>query len=81
MLKSPKTSRTAKQAHFEIFRKKSKYMPRVVLAGESKTGLSFEIGQPQQKIWRKPSLQSIANPAVRAFDWPKWSSGGQDMDF
>ena len=37
----------AKQAHFEIFRKNPKYMPRVVWAEESKTGLSFEIGQPQ----------------------------------
>ena len=39
-------------------------MPRVVWAEESKTGPGFEIGQPQQKCSRKPSLQWMANPAV-----------------
>ena len=39
-------------------------MPRVVWAGDSKTGLSFEIGQSQQKFQRKSTLQSLANPAV-----------------
>ena len=29
-----------------------------------KTGLGFEIGQPQQKCQRRPNLQSMANPAV-----------------
>ena len=30
----------------------------------SKTGLGFEIGQPQQKCQRRPTLQSMANSAV-----------------
>ena len=32
---------------------------------EPKTGLCFEIGQPQQKCQRKPTMQSMANPAVK----------------
>ena len=47
----------AKRAHFEIFQKNLKYMPRVVLAEESKTGLGFENGQQQKKFQRKSSLQ------------------------
>ena len=39
-------------------------MPRVVFEEESKTGLSFEIRQPHRKCQRKPTLQSLANPAV-----------------
>ena len=39
-------------------------MPRVVFDEESKAGLGFEIGQRQQKYQRKPTLQSLANPAV-----------------
>ena len=39
-------------------------MPRVVWAEESKTGLGIEIGHRQQKLWRKPTLQSMDNPAV-----------------
>ena len=31
---------------------------------KSKTGLSFEFGQPQRKCQRRPTLQSMANPAV-----------------
>ena len=31
---------------------------------KSKTGLGFEIGQPQRKCQRRPTLQSMANPAV-----------------
>ena len=29
-----------------------------------KTGLGFEFGQPRQKYQRRPTLQSMANPAV-----------------
>ena len=54
----------AKEAHFEIFRKNLKYMPRVVFDEESKTGPGFEIGQQQQKCQRKLSLQLLTNPAV-----------------
>ncbi len=39
-------------------------MPRVVFDEESQTGLGFEIGQLQQKFQRKPTLQSLSNPAV-----------------
>ena len=39
-------------------------MPGVVFAEESKTGLCFEIRQRQQKCWRKPKVQLLANPAV-----------------
>ena len=49
---------------FWDFRKILKHMPRVVFDKESKTGLDFEIGQPQQKFQRRPTLQSMANPAV-----------------
>ena len=41
-------------------------MPRVVWAEDSKTGLSFEIGQRQLKFQRKSTLQSLANPAASA---------------
>ena len=39
-------------------------MLRVIFEEESKTGLGFELGQRQQKCQRKPTLQSLANPAV-----------------
>ena len=56
----------AKRAHFEVFREHLKNIPCIVFVGgeKSKTGLGFEIGQRQQKIWRKLNLQSLANPAV-----------------
>ena len=56
----------AKEAHFEIFRKNLKYMPRVVFDEKSKTGPGFEIGQPQRKCQRRPTLQFMVNPAVLA---------------
>ena len=51
------------QAYFLILQK-LKNMSQVVLVEEPKTGLCFEIRQRQQKYWRKPKLQSLANPAV-----------------
>ena len=39
----------AKQAHFEIFQKDLKYMPRVDFGEESNTGIGFEIRRRQQK--------------------------------
>ena len=45
----PKRSKTAKQSHFDFFEKNPIYMPRVVWAEESKTGLSFEIGQTRNE--------------------------------
>ena len=48
-----------------IFSKNLKRVPSVVFNEESKTGLGFEIGHRQQKIWCKPSLQSLAYQAVR----------------
>ena len=46
---------------------------------ESKTGLDFEIGQPQQKVQRRPTLQSLVNPAVMKRDRPPfvWVQGVQ----
>jgi len=41
---------------FEVLQKKSSNMPRVVRAEESKTGLGFEIGPRQQKLWRGPNV-------------------------
>ena len=62
--KIAKNTKNVQTSSFWDFSKKSKYMPRVVWAGDSKTGLSFEIGQSQQKFQRKSTLQSLANPAV-----------------
>ena len=53
-----------KQAHFEGFQINLEFMPRVVFDEKSKTGLGFEIGQPQRKRKHKPTLQSLANQAV-----------------
>ena len=39
-------------------------MSRIVWAEESKTGLGFEIGPPQQKRQRKPTLQFLSNPSA-----------------
>ena len=44
----------------------------------SKTGLGFEIGQPQQKCQRRPTLQSLANKneshifKIGRQKWQKW---------
>ena len=38
------------------FTKKSSWLPRVVWAEESKTGLGFKIGPRQQKCQRTPNL-------------------------
>ena len=47
------------------FFEKNIHMPHVVFGGRRKTGLGFEIGQQQQKqCWRKPKLQSLANPVL-----------------
>ena len=63
MLKLPKTSFLVVQAHFLTFRRNKKTTPDF-FDEKSKTGLGFEIGQPQQKHQRRPTLQSVANPAV-----------------
>ena len=62
-LKSPKISFLVVRAHFSTFQQNKKTTP-VFFDGKSKTGLGFEIGQPQQKCQRRPNLQSMANPAV-----------------
>jgi hypothetical protein len=41
-------------------------MPRAVFCDDSESGLGFKIGHRQQKCWRKPGLQSIANPTLGA---------------
>ena len=60
----PRTQKVSLRAHFLIFYENRKDMSRVVLDEESKTGHCFEIGQRQQKCWRKLKVQSLANPAV-----------------
>ena len=60
-----KTRKMAKQAYFDIVGKKQKYSPLVVFGEESETSLEFEINQQQRKIWHKPNLQLIVNPAVQ----------------
>ena len=42
--------RLVKRACFEVLQQKSSITPSVVWAEESKTGLGFEIGPPQQKL-------------------------------
>ena len=39
-------------------------VPGVVWAEESKTGLGFEMGPPQQKCQCKPTLKFLSNLAV-----------------
>ena len=56
----------AKRAHFEILQKSKQKMSPVVFNEESKTGLCSEIRQRKRNCQRKPTLQSLANPAVRA---------------
>ena len=50
------------RAHFSTFRRKTD-----IFDEKSKTGLGFEFGKPQQKCQRRPTLQSMANPAVLTF--------------
>ena len=55
----------AKRAHFEIFQKNLKYMPRIVFDEKSKTCLSLESdSESKNASIIKTSLQSLANPAV-----------------
>ena len=63
-LKSPKTSLLAVRDHFLTFRK---ITTPDVFDEKSKTGLGFEIRQPQRKCQRRPTLQSMANPAVEQY--------------
>ena len=49
LLKLPKTSFLAVRAHLLTFRKKRKNTTLDFFDEKSKTGLGFEIGQPQQK--------------------------------
>ena len=64
----------AKRAHFIDLKKNPKYMPSVVWDEDSKTDLGYETGPSQQKCQRKPSLHSMATPAVRVITiqlgWP-----------
>ena len=39
-------------------------MPRVAFYEDSDSGLGFEIGHRQPKLWRTPNLQFLANLAV-----------------
>ena len=63
LLKLPKTSFLAVRAHFSTFGKNEKMTPNF-FDERSKSGLGFEFGQPQRKCQRRPTLQSMANPAV-----------------
>ena len=62
-LKPPKTSILAVRAHFLLFAKIKKTTPDF-FDEKSKTGLDFEIGQPQRKCQLMTTLQSMANPAM-----------------
>ena len=42
-------------------------MPRAVFGEDSESSLGVEIGHRQPKLWRKPNLQLMANPAVGPF--------------
>ena len=64
LLKPPKTSFLAVRAHFLTLRKKIKKTTPDFFDEKSKAGLGFEFGQPQRKCQSRPTLQSIANPAV-----------------
>ena len=66
LLKSPKTSFLAVRAHFSTFQKSKKTTPNF-FDGKSKTGLGFKIGQQQQKYQHRPTLQPVANPAVKVY--------------
>ena len=45
-----------KRDRFRFYEKKTSWLPRVVRAEESKTGLGFKIGPRQQKYQRTPKL-------------------------
>ena len=47
-----------------MFGKKTKKATPEVFDEKSKTSLGFEIGQPNRTCQRRPTLQSMANPAV-----------------
>ena len=59
-----KTLFLAVRAHFWLFKKKTLKTTPDFFEEKSKTGLGFEIGQPQRRFQRRPTLQSMANPAV-----------------
>ena len=61
--KQSKTPFLAVRVQFLTFQKNEKTTPDF-FDEKSKTGVGFEIGQPQQKCQRRPTLQSLANPAV-----------------
>ena len=50
-------------ASFSERRRKST-LSHVVWAGDSKTGLGIKIGPRQQKLWQRPNVQLMGNPAV-----------------
>ena len=42
-------------------------MPYIVWEEDPKTCLAFEIGPPQQKLWRSPDVQLMSNLDVGSF--------------
>ena len=65
--KIAKTPFSAVRAHFLTFLRKNIKTTPEFFDEKSKTDLGFEIGQPQQKCQRRPTLQFMANPAVNVF--------------
>ena len=48
--KITKNTKNGQMSSFLVFQKNPKYMPRVILAEEPKTGLGYEIGPSQKKM-------------------------------
>ena len=61
LLKLPKTSFLAVRAHFSTFEKKR---PHDFLMRNPKLVLVLQSGSHSEKYQRRPTLQSIANPAT-----------------
>ena len=56
-----------KRDRFQVLQKKSSWLPRVVWAEESKTGLGFKIG-PRQKM---PVYAQLVTNAQSSRSWTK----------
>ena len=54
-----------KQGHFEVLRKKSSTLPRVVWAEESKNGLRFEIGPSYDDVPMTSQCPTDEQPSCR----------------
>ena len=77
--KSPKNIVFGRESSCFDFSKKIYTKPTSNFFDEkSKTGLGFESGQPPPKCQRRPTLQSMANPAVRQIQDHRWEVLGEE---